>query len=200
MNRLKTILFPLTLALLFIGPWLLTGDVLGGSVIYQWKDETGRLHFTDDPSRVPVQYWNQLSKTVSPSQTPQQTRGKTVKLVIGEDQRAIQVPVAINGVWTLLAYLDTGATYCQITREDARLLGIALEDMPRVKVTMADGRSLEAPMVLLDSVTIGSVEIRNVEALVGDLRLLGLNALRGLRLTVDLPKGEVLLEASSQGD
>lgn len=171
-------------------------ESLGGSVIYQWKDETGRLHFTDDPSRVPTQYWNHLSKTVSSPDIPGQTRGKSVKLVIGEDKRAIQVPMAINGVWTLLAYLDTGATYCQITSEDARVLGISLENMPRVKVTMADGRSLEAPMVFLDSVRIGSVEIRNVEALVGDLRLLGLNALRGVRLIVDLPRGEVVLEAS----
>ena len=104
----------------------------------------------------------------------------------------------MNRSWTFLAYLDTGATYCQITGEDAQMLGIRLDSQPRVKVIMADGRSLEAPVVTLESVRIGSVELKEVEALVGDLRLLGLNALRQLRVTVDLPNGEVVLETDKR--
>jgi len=126
------------------------------------------------------------------------THGRSTRVVVGSGQRAIQVPVSVNRTWTFLAYLDTGATYCQITGEDARILGISLESQPKVKVTMADGRSLEAPVVTLESVRIGSVELKEVEALVGDLRLLGLNALRQLRLTVDLPNGEVVLEAEKR--
>jgi clan AA aspartic protease (TIGR02281 family) len=183
---------------LFIFSWLACGMCWAGSVIYQWKDEQGRLHFTDNPSAVPVQYWNQISQGSRPSEPMPPTHGRSTRVVVGSGQRAIQVPVSVNRTWTFLAYLDTGATYCQITGEDARILGISLESQPKVKVTMADGRSLEAPVVTLESVRIGSVELKEVEALVGDLRLLGLNALRQLRLTVDLPNGEVVLEAEKR--
>lgn len=175
--------------------WLAYSSCWAGSVIYQWKDEQGRLHFTDNPSAVPVQYWNQISQGSRPSEPGPPSHGRSTRVVVGGGQRAIQVPVSVNRAWTFLAYLDTGATYCQITGEDARILGISLEAQPKVKVTMADGRSLEAPVVTLDSIRIGSVELREVEALVGDLRLLGLNALRQLKVTVDLPNGEVVLEA-----
>lgn len=180
---------------LFLTTWLTVGACWAGSVIYQWKDEQGRLHFTDNPSAVPVQYWNQISQGSRPSEAVSPSHGRSARVVVGSGQRAIQVPVSVNRTWTFLAYLDTGATYCQITGEDARILGISIESQPRVKVTMADGRSLEAPVVTLDSIRIGSVELKEVEALVGDLRLLGLNVLRQLRVTVDLPNGEVLLEA-----
>lgn len=179
----------------FIAAWIIPGVCWAGSVIYQWKDEQGRLHFTDNPSAVPVQYWNQISQGSRPSEPVFPSPGRSTRVVVGSGQRAIQVPVSVNRAWTFLAYLDTGATYCQITGEDARILGISLESQPRVKVTMADGRSLEAPVVTLDSIRIGSVELTEVEALVGDLRLLGLNALRQLKVTVDLPNGEVVLEA-----
>jgi len=183
---------------MLIFSWLACGMCWAGSVIYQWKDEQGRLHFTDNPSAVPVQYWNQISQGSRPSEPMPPTHGRSTRVVVGSGQRAIQVPVSVNRTWTFLAYLDTGATYCQITGEDARILGISLESQPKVKVTMADGRSLEAPVVTLDSVRIGSVELKEVEALVGDLRLLGLNALRQLRVTVDLPNGEVVLEAEKR--
>jgi len=60
---------------------------------------------------------------------------------------------------------------------------------------MADGRSLNSTVVTLESLTIGSFEIRGVEALVGDLRLLGLNVLQRFRVTLDLPRGEIILES-----
>ncbi len=183
---------------LLLAAWLVAEACWAGSVIYQWRDEQGRLHFTDNPSAVPVQYWNQISQGSRFSEAATPSHGPATRVVVGSGQRAIQVPVSVNRTWTFLAYLDTGATYCQITGEDATMLGISLESQPRVRVTMADGRSLEAPVVTLDSIRIGSVELRDVEALVGDLRLLGLNALRHLRVTVDLPNGEVVLEAQKR--
>lgn len=179
----------------------LSGFLLGvcdsGSVIYQWKDEQGRLHFTDNPSGVPMQYWSQIPQGSGSRQELSPGQGRSTRLVVGSGHKAIQIPISVNGNWTLLAYLDTGATYCQITRQDAETLGIQLEHQPRVKVIMADGRSMDAPLVTLESVRIGSVELKGVEALVGDLRLVGLNALSRLRLTVDLPNGEVVLEAET---
>lgn len=182
----------------FAAVWFGLGACWAGSMIYQWKDEQGRLHFTDNPSAVPVQYWSQISQGSRPSEPAPPSHGRSTRVVVGGGQRAIQVPVSVNRSWTFLAYLDTGATYCQITGEDARILGLSLEAQPRVKVTMADGRSLEAPVVTLDSIRIGSVELKEVEALVGDLRLLGLNALRQLKVIVDLPNGEVVLEAEAR--
>lgn len=183
---------------LLLGGLLVGAVCQAGSVIYQWKDEQGRLHFTDNPSVVPVQYWNQISQGYRATKPPAASHGRSTRVMVGSGQRAIQVPVSVNRTWTFLAYLDTGATYCQITKEDAEMLGIPLGAQPKVRVIMADGRFLDAPLVILDSVRIGSVELQHVEALVGDLRLLGLNALGKLRLTVDLPNGEVVLEAERQ--
>jgi clan AA aspartic protease (TIGR02281 family) len=91
-------------------------------------------------------------------------------------------------------FLDTGATYSQVTPDDVVALRLETDHLPSVQVQTADGRSLQSQMVILDSLKIGSFEIRDLEALVGDVRLLGLNALERFRITLDLKRGELILE------
>ena len=45
---------------------VLAGEAGAGSVIYQWRDDNGKIHFTDNASAIPVQYWNQLPQLPAP--------------------------------------------------------------------------------------------------------------------------------------
>lgn len=173
---------------------LLVSEAYGDPNIYRWRDDQGRLHFTDNPETIPIQYWNQLPQESWKGEPGQETAPQKVRVPLERIQGGVLIPVWINGNNRVPFYLDTGSTYCQITREDARALGLDVEHIPPVKVVMADGRSVETQMVILDALRIGSLEVRRVEALVGDLRLLGLNVLQRFRVTVDLPRGEIMIE------
>ena len=56
-----------TALLIFIG-LILYGAVSWGQEIYQWTDEKGILHFTDDMSLVPERYRNQVQKKKVPKE------------------------------------------------------------------------------------------------------------------------------------
>ncbi len=178
---------------------LLTGlaaESFAGSAIYQWQDPEGKVYFTDNPMTIPTEYWNQILRDWGPGASTSPGAARSTRVTIERTQKAIVVPAVINGHHRIPLFLDTGSTYCQITHEDARLLSLEAADGPSVKVLMADGRTLHSRIVTLESVTIGSFEIQGVEALVGDLRLLGLNVLQRFRVTLDLPRGEIVLESS----
>jgi clan AA aspartic protease (TIGR02281 family) len=174
---------------------LLTPAAHGGSNIYRWQDDQGRLHFTDSPDRIPTQYWNQLAPIDREGPIiGGQTAFQRTRVPVRRKQGAILVPVRIHQDHPVHFYLDTGSTYCQITREDAQVLGLGPGNMRAVRILTADGRSVETHMVILDSLKIGSLEMRRVEAVVGDMRLLGLNVLERFLVTLDLPRGELTLE------
>jgi hypothetical protein len=56
-----------TALLIFIG-LILYGAVSWGQEIYQWRDEKGVLHFTDDMSLVPERYRDQVQKKNVPKE------------------------------------------------------------------------------------------------------------------------------------
>jgi hypothetical protein len=51
--------------------------VAGGQEIYQWVDEKGTVHFTDDVSQVPEKYQDQVKKTKTP---PEPKPSPSIKL------------------------------------------------------------------------------------------------------------------------
>jgi len=53
--------------LIFIG-WLISFSFTFGQEIYQWVDEKGTVHFTDDLSLVPERYRNQVQKKKPPKE------------------------------------------------------------------------------------------------------------------------------------
>ncbi len=183
----------MALALLLTG---LAAESLAGSAIYQWQDPDGKVYFTDNPMTIPTEYWNQILRDWGPGASTAPSAARSTRVRVERTQKAVVVPAVINGHHRIPLFLDTGSTYCQITEEDARALSLQAADGPSVKVMMADGRTLHSRIVTLESVTIGSFEIQGVEALVGDLRLLGLNVLQRFRVTLDLPRGEIVLESS----
>lgn len=91
----------------------------------------------------------------------------------------------INGVATN-AVIDTGATLVTISRDEAQRLSISLAGAPRVQISTAGGPRF-GYRVNVASVRVGSITLRNVEALVTEgggeqlqITLIGMSFLSGV--------------------
>jgi len=73
----------------------------------------------------------------------------------------------INGRPTAIV-VDTGATGVSLNRREAERLGLAWQGGRRITMRTAAGE-VQAHLVTLDSVRLGSIELRNVEAVVSTL-------------------------------
>jgi len=110
----------------------------------------------------------------------------------------IVVYVTIKGqvVETARMTLDTGATYTMIPWDIAGVLGYEPE-RSRERVDMVTASGVErAPLITLESVSLGGEEVERVQALIHDLPprsyidgLLGLSFLRNFRLNLDFKEG-----------
>jgi len=127
-----------------------------------------------------------------------EVEGKTLTLSIGQstvatvelkaDARGHFVTTAhINGVPTR-ALIDTGATTVAVSTDEAQRLGIGYAGAPRVRVSTAGGPRT-GYRVILPTVSVGSITLPNVEALVmeggrGELSitLIGMTYLNGVDL------------------
>ncbi|MGV8840103.1 MAG: TIGR02281 family clan AA aspartic protease [Bauldia sp.] len=107
------------------------------------------------------------------------------QVVVSRQRGGHFVLVATLNTAPIEMMVDTGASVVTLTPGDARLAGIETRNLVyRVSVQTANGSALAAP-VILDSITIGSIERRRVAALVTqegmlETSLLGLNFLSSL--------------------
>ncbi len=175
----------------------------GDAEVFRWVDERGSIHFTDNYQNVPERYRSRAShKRFEKEPTVESSAG-------GRAREFNEAPVVVNyyrkgssilvhGLlnWSLpvLFHVDTGATITAITREDAQALGIQYEKAPLSRTKMADGRLASLPRVVLNSVKVGTAEVTNVEAILSNVRLLGLNFLSQFRVTVDSVNGQIIFE------
>ncbi len=90
MNRVlhKIILFGAILLHLYSGE--------SGAAVYKWKDESGKIHFTDDPNRVPEEfrkeYFNRqlpaaIQKSKSPIKSKEKSEQQKKEVDSGEDTK-----------------------------------------------------------------------------------------------------------------
>jgi len=103
------------------------------------------------------------------------------------------VPIRIGGprgTKDVDALLDTGATYCIVSREDARQLGYQFRTADQVPVATAGG-VIRVPRITLTAVEVLGLRRVRVPALVKDLAESGLEAIIGwsfldrFQLTID---------------
>jgi clan AA aspartic protease (TIGR02281 family) len=108
----------------------------------------------------------------------------------------------INGRRDMVFVVDTGATYTSIPRGVARALGIEPPPGgPVVRLLTASGE-VQAPILVLDTLRLGTAEERDVEAVIldlpgaqgGDLGLLGLSFLGRYRVRIEREQGQMILE------
>jgi clan AA aspartic protease (TIGR02281 family) len=168
--------------------------------VYQWSDEEGHVHFTDNNLFIPRKYRSSAIKRALPSRAGKGENGEPpvdeAGISFKREGEFILVRGTLNEKLPVTFVVDTGATLTQITSQDASRLGIDVERLSTVGVWLADGSHARVPVVTLSSVSLGRVEVRAVRAVVtrSDVRLLGLNFLEHFKVTVDTQSRRLILE------
>lgn len=197
---------------------LLAAAPLGGPAlaeIYRWTDAEGRVHFTEDLSRVPAAQRGAAREAaaapapnrVQTYESPPAARapaggalagrpGRTHRIAVERAGTAMVVPVRINGQTVAPFLLDTGASYVLVPARVAREAGIEVGPGTRtLPFTTANG-IVEQPVVTLDSVELGSARAEQVAAAISDrieVGLLGLSFFNRFTYQVDAAAGVVTL-------
>ncbi|MGH7774619.1 MAG: retropepsin-like aspartic protease family protein [Candidatus Binatia bacterium] len=113
----------------------------------------------------------------------------------------VLVSVVINRTKVFRFIVDTGAQRVIISRDVADTLGLDIVHPLRLEtIVTAEWQTPPAPVVRLDSVQLGGIRLRDLEASVFDLPsalradgLLGLNFLRRFRVTFEFDRSTLIL-------
>lgn len=158
--------------------------------------------FPDDKRLVLVQA-GRLNRVVvvlaAPAARPSTPTSVGVPII--QQGGAIFVRGQVNGQGETLFLVDTGATYCVLTKAAADRHGLAAGPvLTMVKLTTASG-TIEVPLIQVDLIQIGGAEARSVEAVIHDMPefpsavagLLGLSFLNQFKVEIDREEGVMLL-------
>jgi clan AA aspartic protease (TIGR02281 family) len=129
------------------------------------------------------------------------------QIKFAQDSQGIAVKARLNNKLDVLLTLDTGATVVVFKRDTARRLGIDVNSLKtEAKLTLADGSSVAAKFLLLESVKVEGLEAKDVEAVVmleevagtswGE-GLLGMSFLKRFNFKVDNKNKKLVLERLS---
>jgi clan AA aspartic protease (TIGR02281 family) len=190
------------------------------SEIYRWTDAEGKMHFTQDLAQVPprvraaakdaaeapkvdtlVQHYTpppppaRLSKVRMAKHAA--TSSKTHRIQVQRAGPSMRVVVRINGELDVPFIIDTGATDVVLPLYAAKKLGLKISG-PGVRTAprqTANG-TIHAPVVMLDSVKLGTAEVNDVSGLAlknMSYGLLGLGFFNHFTYNIDSANGIVLL-------
>ena len=166
--------------------------------IFRGIDDKGVFIYTDNPYRLEGSQPESWPPAVDRDALYESQLSKQMVIPYRKADKAIRIQGVLNGTLPVTFILDTGASLTQITREDAKRLRITPDPEDRVRIRLADGRIVGIPRVRVHSLRVGSVELRNVETLVGEARLLGLNFLKAFHMMMDAEKGQLVLDPISK--
>ena len=118
------------------------------------------------------------------------------------DGRSIVVETMLNDLVKARLIVDTGATLVVLSPHIASQLGIVqAKEGALIAATLADGRQVKASPVILKSVTVGGVTVKNVEACVLESTedtqedgLLGLSFLKHFVIKIDATNNSLIFE------
>jgi clan AA aspartic protease (TIGR02281 family) len=173
---------------------------------YRWVDQNGVVHFTDSLHNVPEIQRGKIGRiqAVEPSKNqPPPTAALPSKASIPFEKQGqvVIVEVTLNKKAAGKFVVDTGASYTMISSAVAKELEIDTEQNRRTAPFQTANGIIQAPLVSLESITLGGMEIRNLTAAVHDILpdsrvagLLGLNFLTNFRMDIDTQKGVLHLE------
>lgn len=191
-----------------------------GADIFQWTDESGRVHFTQDLSQVPARYRrkaearaSQRSSTPTPIQTYSETApparaaassggsrsgqapGETTVVRVQRAGTNMMVNVRINNSVTAPFLIDTGASDVLVPEAVAKRLGLDLEGGRTQQYSTANG-VVEQKVVMLRTVAVGDAVVEDVPASVSEnmsVGLLGLSFFNHFNYNIDAAQGLVTL-------
>jgi clan AA aspartic protease (TIGR02281 family) len=159
--------------------------------IYRWTDADGRVHFTQDLSRVPARARAEAersaraetrgapSSSAPPSALARFPRarfraGGAIEIPFERQGNAMVVYARINDAITAPFIVDTGASDVVIPAHVARAAGIVVApDAPRQTYQTANG-VIESPVVSIGSVEVGAARVENVRGSLSDGMSVGL--------------------------
>ncbi len=181
-------------------------EVSGGVVKFQ-KHEINKIERANYRESVAIrQKWEKQKLTnqerLSKQRIEEEQRPKGVEFSSGG--HSITVTAKLNHKVDASLLLDTGASLVVLKRHVAEELGIDLSKVkPDAKMTVADGRVVNAKYVLLQSIKVENVEAENVEAAImldeigpasfGD-GLLGMSFLKRFNFKIDYKQNRLILE------
>ena len=170
---------------------------------FRWIDEKGNVNFTDNLHNIPEKFRPKMETYKTPDvKAPPPAPVKTKTSIPFEKQGAVViVDATLNKKTTTKLVVDTGASYTMISSATAKELSIDTAQNQRTAPFQTANGIIQAPIVNLDSITVGGIEVRNLMAAVHDIQadprvsgLLGLNFLSNFRMDIDTQSGVLHLE------
>jgi clan AA aspartic protease (TIGR02281 family) len=173
---------------------------------YRWVDSNGVVHFTDNLHNIPETQRGKVGRIQSneaPGNQPPAVPLPPTKASIPFERQGqvVIVEATLNKRASAKFVVDTGASYTMISSAVAKELDIDTEQNRRTAPFQTANGVIQAPLVSLDSITVGGMEIRDLTAAVHDILadsrvagLLGLNFLSKFRMDIDTQKGVLHLE------
>jgi clan AA aspartic protease (TIGR02281 family) len=140
-----------------------------------------------------------LTSEVPPPARPSTSRARVYDVPLSGDRQHLVVEGTINGAVSGPLLVDTGASYCVLTRRTAGLLGLVPRGRRTVPVATANGH-VEADVVELASLQLRDAVVGRVDAVIMDavdsplIGIVGLNFLVRFRFAVDVAGGTLRLE------
>lgn len=192
-------------AALLLAVFLSPKAVLGAEY-YRWVDQNGVVHFTDSLHNIPEIQRGKVGRiqSVEPSKNqppPAAPLPSKASIPFEKQGQVVIVEVTLNKKAAGKFVVDTGASYTMISSAVAKELEIDTEQNRRTAPFQTANGIIQAPLVSLESITLGGMEIRNLTAAVHDILpdsrvagLLGLNFLTNFRMDIDTQKGVLHLE------
>ena len=149
-------------------------------------------HYTAPPARTSSSAFSRVRGTRGTGGA-----GKEHRIRIQRAGTMILVMATVNDRLEVPFYLDTGATDVLLPMWAARELGLATEgEGVRTRVYSTANGTVEKPVVLLDSVSVGTARVENVVGAASDameVGLLGLSFLNHFETRVDAANGVLTL-------
>lgn len=173
---------------------------------FRWVDDKGVVHFTDNLHNIPEK--NRSSATrIKGRETPRNEEPSSpssldkASIPFQKKGAVVIVQATLNEKAAARFVVDTGASYTVISQAIAKELEIDLEKkLPTIPFQTANG-SILAPLVSLDSIEVGGMQVKDLTAAVHDVfpdpsisGLLGLNFLSNFRMDIDTTNGVLHLE------
>jgi clan AA aspartic protease (TIGR02281 family) len=171
--------------LIMAGVFLLS--LPASSEFYQYEDEKGTIHFTDDSSKIPKKFKKKRKVREDSMSDP---NSSVTRVFISGNQVRVPVTVAYRGKEVKATFiLDTGATTCTISPGLADRLNIRPEDADASLAQGIGGAVFVVGHTKLDYISVGpnrkyDMDISVVKSGQSD-GLLGMNFLRELRYHID---------------
>lgn len=189
---------------LLVGLGAMTMPAAAGQM-YRWVDDQGQVHLTDTPPTSQRQIHDLKvytpttpSPPAHPSTSPAIDAGRA-KLTATKPGGTAVVEAMVNRRLTIPLVLDTGADVTVLTKQvatDLRLHG--LDRLPTLPFSTPGGL-VHFPLITLQSLRVGTAEVRNVEAAIDiaghlPMGLLGMTFMRHFKVTVDHQQRQVIFE------